>query len=137
MVAGGMLAKDSRTLEKIQSAIKDLGNKYSPDKLIASLSFGFWVTMFNKSGFNAGGKTLLKIFLRKEKGLGQKEVYKELRQILNFRNRIAHHEPICFNMAKRKDTFYVRNNYRLIYRYIRFLGYNTNEIFGALMLRML
>ena len=53
-------------------------------------------------------------------------------RIKAFRNRIAHHEPICFNPTGLVDTTYVRNNYILILRYLFFLGYIESQILYGL-----
>lgn len=50
--------------------------------------------------YRVGGKTLLQIFTNKVYGLKQSDIYRELTTIHEFRNRIAHHEPICFNAAR-------------------------------------
>ena len=88
--------------------------------------------MFNKVPFRLGSQTLLQIFPNRQTGLGQKAIYKELQQIKQFRNRIAHHEPICFDATGRKSMVYVQTNYALILKYISFLGYNKNELFFGL-----
>lgn len=55
-----------------------------------------------------------------------------LMKIKEFRNRIAHHEPICFDKAGLVDTTFVRTHYMLILRYLYFLGYNDREILYGL-----
>jgi len=67
---------------------------YSADKMVASFSFGFWTYLFTRRNYKVGGKTLLQIFPNRRKGLKQTDVYNDLTQIREFRNRIAHHEPI-------------------------------------------
>jgi hypothetical protein len=58
--------------------------------------------------------------------------FKELQQIKAFRNRIAHHEPICFDAAGRKSMVYAQTNYALILKYIAFLGYDKNHLLMGL-----
>ena len=107
-------------------------NAYTHDKLVASLSFGTWTIMFSKNFYRNGGKTLLQVFPNKAHGLNQKQIYKDLDSIREFRNRIAHHEPICFNPQKQVNVDYAEEVFSLISRYIEFLGFNTNEIlFGV------
>ena len=57
------------------------------------------------------------------------EIYSELDKIRVFRNRIAHHEPLCFDSVGTVNVSYVKEIYSLIVKYIQFLGYNTNELF--------
>lgn len=127
---GGML-EHSPQQAKVQYDITAMANhgKYTPDKVVASVSFGFWTYMFTKVPFRLGGQSLLRIFPARQSGLGQKAIFKELQQIKMFRNRIAHHEPICFDGAGQKSMVYAHTNYALILRYISFLGYDKDALF--------
>ena len=78
------------------------------------------------------GQSLLQVFPLRTKGLGQRAVYNELQSIKEFRNRIAHHEAICFDKTGMKNTAYARESYRLIQKYIHFLGYRENHLLFGL-----
>jgi len=95
---------------------------YSPDRLVAALSFGFWVSMFSSHCFNQGNQSLLKIFPNKQKGINQKLVFNELKEIRDFRNRIAHHEAICFNRSGEISSKYMEKILGVIQKYTHFLG---------------
>ena len=88
--------------------------------------------MFTKVPFRLGGQSILQIFPARQSGLGQKAIFKELQQIKSFRNRIAHHEPICFDAAGRKSMIYAQTNYALILKYISFLGYDKDDLLFGL-----
>ena len=88
-----------------------------------------WTYLFAKEPYKNGGKTLLKIFPSKTKGLGQRDIYNELQAVKAFRNRIAHHEAICFDAAGTKST---RANYALVIKYIQFLGYPEAHLYYGL-----
>lgn len=118
------LPQVTKQLNKLQAA-----GTYTHNWLVSSVSFGFWTYLFTKIPFHIGGKTLLQIFPNKQVGLGQKAIYKELRDIKDFRNRIAHQEPICFNSQGDKDVTFAQDNYTQIFRYISFLGYSKDELF--------
>lgn len=107
-------------------------NKYTPDKVVSSVSFGFWTYMFTKVPFRLGNQTILQIFPNRQAGLGQKAIYKELQQIKQFRNRIAHHEPICFDATGNKSMMYAQTNYAQILKYLAFFGYNKDELLFGL-----
>src|SRR5690606_7405125 len=64
IVAGGFfnVHKTKRTKSIIYKAHQRLGAKYSHNKLIAEMDFGFWRYLFAKPQFNAGGKTLMQVF---------------------------------------------------------------------------
>jgi hypothetical protein len=71
---------------------------YAHDKVVANLGIAFWRSLFNSKEFSAGGDSLLKIFPNKPKGksLNHTYVYNKLYPVTKIRNRIAHHDPICF-----------------------------------------
>ena len=103
-------------------------SKYTCDKLVASLSLGIWTFMFSRNCYKNSGKTLLQIFPNKTHGLNQQDIYADLNKIRTFRNRLAHHEPLCFDSIGMVNVAYVQNIFALIIKYIDFLGYNTNEL---------
>lgn len=96
---GGYLAKPGCERSRItaQKAINELGLRYSHDKTVAELNFGFWRYAFALKEFAAAGSTLLQIFPNRPHGISQRHVFDRLGQINDIRNRIAHHEPICFD----------------------------------------
>jgi len=96
-------------------------NCYSADKLVASLSLGFWVSLFSKHSYAKGNKTLLQIFPNKQKGMNQKDIYNELDFIRTFRNRIAHYESICFNKNGDVSIDYAERSLYLTLKYVDFM----------------
>ena len=107
------------TKQNINDAIGKL-NTYSHFKLVAELGFGFWRFMFAKNQFNATNRIVLQIFGSKPTSTSLLQynntyIFKQLAAINEIRNRIAHHEPICFIPSKPiKNTTYARNHYILI-----------------------
>ena len=130
---GGMLSLIPQK-DEVNSTIRKLvaTEKYTPDRMVASLSFGFWTHLFTKHPFSKGGKSILRIFPNKDKPLGQRAVFNELMRIKEFRNRIAHHEPICFDKSGLIDTAFPRNHYMLILKYLSFLGHMEGQILFGL-----
>jgi len=102
--------------------------KYTHDKLVSSLSFGAWIFMFSRKCYKNSGKTLLQIFPNKTRGLNQRDIYADLDKIRLFRNRIAHHEPVCFDYTGTVNMMYVHEIFSLTIKIINFLGYQTNEL---------
>ena len=96
---------------------------YNNDKMVASLTMGFWTKLFSKKRYKRGGKTLLQIFPNKRKGKNQADVYKDLTHIREFRNRIAHHEPICFDGSGNISTDFARKH-----EYIDSLGQQPDDV---------
>ena len=94
------LTNDS--LRKIEEAKKILYKRaelISKSKIIAELSFGFWVNLFKKPyEMKLRTKDIQKIFTnlppKKEKIINREVIYKELNHIRNFRNRVFHYEKV-------------------------------------------
>jgi len=110
--------------------IKIYGSKFSP--IVGIIMFFAFMTGCMFSMYQSGGKSLLRIFPDKEKGLGQRAIYNELQAVKSFRNRIAHYEAICFDSMGSKSTSIVRDNYAIIVKYIQFLGFSESSLFYGL-----
>ena len=130
---GGMLDSYPRR-GSVLNAIAELdnGGRYTNDRVVSSVTFGFWTYLFTRVPFRRGGSTLLQVFPAKTIGLGQRAIFNELQTIKDFRNRIAHHEAICFDSTGTKSTVAVRANYALVIKYIQFLGYQESHIYFGL-----
>ena len=101
---------------------------YNNDKMVASLTMGFWTKLFSKKRYKRGGKTLLQIFPNKRKGKNQADIYKDLTHIREFRNRIVHHESICFDGIGNISTAFARSHYQLICEYIGYMGQQPDNV---------
>lgn len=124
---GKLLEHEARVINDTKSDFVRKG-VYSPDKMVASFSFGFWTYLFTRRNYRVGGKTLLQIFPNKRRGLKQIDVYNDLTAIREFRNRIAHHEPICFDNNRNISTAYAWQLYNLIRTYIEYMGYDADKV---------
>lgn len=133
LVPGGMLENHPQR-QSILKIISDLDatGKYTNDRVVSSVTFGFWTHLFSRRPFALGGQSLLQVFPSRTKGLGQRAIYNELQDVKTFRNRIAHHEAICFDTAGAKNTAQVRANYALVIKYIQFLGYQETHLYYGL-----
>lgn len=120
----------ARTRLIIQNAYNGLGANYTHNKLVAEMDFGFWRYLFAAPQFFAGGATLLHIFPGKPTSTpaiqyNHSFVFNQLAQINDLRNRIAHHEPICFQRGHSiKDTTYARQHYGLITQLFQWMSIN-------------
>lgn len=102
--------------------------KYSNDRLVSSVTFGFWTYLFNRIPFRGGGMNLLQIFPNRTHGLAQRPIYNELQEIKTFRNLIAHHEAICFNSTGEIDLNYAQGVYISTLRLTKTKGDSTKTI---------
>ena len=96
----------------------------SNNKGIEKMTLGFWVHLFAPKQFREGGQCLHQIYLYRPKGVSPRELFNDLLFILNFRNRIAHHESICFNKKKEFNTDSIRKFEEIILRHLVWLGYD-------------
>jgi Abi-like protein len=118
--------------EKVKSTINAVGKNYSHDRVVAGLSFGFWRFMFSGIQFRAFGDTLLRIFPNRPKGINQKNIYQKLTEINNLRNRIAHHEPICFDSNNNPSVQYSQTHYQDILDLLEWLDYPATQVLDSL-----
>lgn len=121
-------------LSKIQN---NSGGKFDHNQLVAGLGFGFWRYLFaggKDAQFDAAGKVFFLMIRRPPRSTpsvqyNQKWIFRELSNINNFRNRLAHHEPICFKGAI-KDTGYARNIYQSIFELLNYMDVDTASVFS-------
>lgn len=78
---------------------------YSHSKLLAEMEFGIWKYMFSNPQYRAAGRVLLGVFPNRPRSSAAMQynnvyVFNELDGVNTIRNRIAHHEPVCFLMAQ-------------------------------------
>jgi len=122
------------TRKNINDAVRGLGASYSHNKLVAELGFGFWRYLFANRQYNATGQILLRIFPSKPISTAttqynQNYVFNQLAKINNFRNRIAHHEPICFIHSQSiKDSTNARQHYGIILQLFQWMNINESEL---------
>ena len=124
---GKMLSESATDIIAKANGFKSDG-RYSPDRMVSSFMMGFWTYMFTRRHYNAGGKTLLQIFPNRAKGTTQKLVYSELGEIRELRNRIAHHEPICFDSTGNVSTVFASKHYSLIIKYMTAMGLDVKSV---------
>jgi hypothetical protein len=107
---------------------------YTPSKLLAEMEFSFWRYTFAQHQFYAGGQSLMAIFPAKPKSIvglryNQNYIFKELEKINNFRNRLAHHEPVCFAKGLAViDTNSARQNYQRMLDLFKWMQINESEL---------
>jgi len=110
------------SVKSIRHAIEKLGVNYTHDRLIAKLTFGFWAYQFAAKQYAAAGSTLINIFPNRPRGTKQKDIYTRLNEINDYRNRIAHYEPICFDKNGDISTGRCQRRYNTIIEMLIWLG---------------
>ena len=113
------LDETKRIISKSYSRLMRNDN-YSHSKLIAEMEFGVWKYMYSPLQFRLTKQCLLKVFPNKPKSssfiqYNNSYIYNELDKVNSLRNRIAHHEPVCFRHKNPiVDTSYILNEYQKI-----------------------
>lgn len=145
IMPGGCFHSDHRTAKTkniIEKAYNELlrNNQYSHTKLLAQMEFGIWKYMFSNVQYQLTGQTLLDIFPNKPRSTRSQRynntyIFQELDYINNLRNRIAHHEPICFGTGTNRttiDTFYALNRYSRILTLLQWLDIDSPSLLYGL-----
>jgi hypothetical protein len=117
-----------KTLASIQDVIQSLAGAYTPDKAVAEFTFGFWTYLFGSKQFAAAGSTLLNVFPARPFGLNHTKAFKKLSSINRIRNRIAHHEPVCFGSPLSISTVYSLVKYNEIMDVLQWMAIDTNSL---------
>jgi hypothetical protein len=82
---------------KAEKAVKRKGGIVTPGKVIAEQSFGFWTSLFDTHHYRLIGGVVIHCFPNKPAHVNRKILNQKLNYIREFRNRVYHNEPICFN----------------------------------------
>lgn len=141
ILPGGVFSypKFGDTAKIIRKAYQGLvrRNEYSHSKLLAEMEFGVWKHLFSTPHFTATGRVLLQVFPQKPKSSASFQynnsfLYNELDSVNRLRNRIAHHEPVCFlQNCESISTSYLRGVYGKIYSLFQWMGIDASDmLFG-------
>lgn len=112
--------------------------EYSHYKLLAEMEFGIWKYMFANPQYRATGQSLLDIFPNKPRSsmqiqYNQAFIFNELDGINILRNRIAHHEPICFAKGQPIiDTTYILNSYHTLHKLFMWMNIDSHALLYGL-----
>lgn len=139
-MAGGIFSVNRCRITRqiITSAYNKLGNQYTHNKLVAEMDFGFWRFLFAQPQFYAAGQSLLRAFPSKPTSTpviqyNHTYVFNEMGKINKFRNRIAHHEPICFRTNTSViDSTYIKTNYQIIQNLFSWLSIDASKLLFGL-----
>jgi hypothetical protein len=132
---------DNRKCYLTKQTITDALNKlrtYNHHKLVAELGFGFWRYMFAQNQFTATGRILLRVFPSKPTSTPTLQynntyIFNQLAKLNDIRNRIAHHEPICFLPGQAViNTTYARQNYNLILQLFQWMQIDESALLYGL-----
>ena len=101
------------SIEQSERRFRRLHIPITSDNIIADQPLGFWTDLFEVHHYSLLRGRPIHIFSQLPSGHGRSEVCNRLYKIRQFRNRINHNEPICFN-GNVIDFTYVENVYNSI-----------------------
>ena len=102
------------------------------------MEFGVWKYMFANPQYRVTGRVLLSIFPNKPRSTAQCQynntyMFNELDGINILRNRIAHHEPICFALRQPSiGTSYILNAYQQLHTLFLWMGIDSHSLLYGL-----
>lgn len=132
------LARTSNIVRGGYRRLQEVGKPYSHVGLLSEMEFGVWKHMFSREQFAATGRCLLTVFPHKPTSTPTMQynhtyMFNELDKVNTLRNRIAHHEPICFALgASQIDTTYIISQYERVHRLFAWMGYDSESMLYGL-----
>jgi len=87
---------ECRQIAKAKSYLGDEGKSVTSPRMVAALSFGFWVGLLRGSYARTLWNPCLHKAFAANTSLKHKDAHDRFASILSLRNRVAHHEPILF-----------------------------------------
>lgn len=111
---------------------------YTHSHLLSNMEFGIWKYMFSNPQYRATGRTLLNIFPNRPKSSALLQynntyIFNELDKINSLRNRIAHHEPICFQINNDTiSTYHVFQQYQRIQMLFSWMNIDSRALMYGL-----
>ena len=127
----------TRIINRVYNAQVTKG-KYSPSKMLSAMEFGVWKYMFSTTQYRASGRRLLNVFPNKPKSSAAIQYnnlffFNALDSVNRLRNRIAHHEPICFmNDMEAISTSYIKLSYTRITLLFTWMGIDAKSLLYGL-----
>lgn len=142
VLPGGCFFSDcsvEKTKKIITNAYNELQSNgtYSHSKLLSTMEFGVWKYLYSNAHYRLTGQILLSAFPNKPRSSAQVQydhsyIFRELNFINNIRNRIAHHEPICFGNPYGIDTSYALSHYIRIMTLFHWMGIDAPHMLYGL-----
>lgn len=86
-----------KSIQKAERVITRKGSSVTSGKVIAEQSLGFWTSLFDTHHYRLIGGSPILAFPYKPAHANRNFINQKLNRIREFRNRIYHNEPICFN----------------------------------------
>lgn len=89
-----------KQIESSEKRVQKRGGTITSGKIIAEQMLGFWTSLFDTHYYKLLSGTIIHCFPHRPNTIQRKEINLKLDKIREFRNRVYHNEPVCFNGAK-------------------------------------
>lgn len=86
-----------RSIQKTEDKLTRKRIPITSGKIISDQTFGFWIALFLPHHYALIAGQPIHIFVNKPTTEDRASIYSKLKDIRNFRNRVSHCEPLCFN----------------------------------------
>lgn len=128
--------KTKKIITNAYNELQSNGN-YCHSKLLSTMEFGVWKYLYSNAHYRLTGRVLLGAFPYKPSSSARVQydhnfIFHELNSINNIRNRIAHHEPICFGNPSGIDTNYALSHYSRIMTLFQWMGVDAPRMLYGL-----
>lgn len=100
-------------------------------KLLADQTFGFWIALFLPHHYSLLNGKPIQIFPHKPTNENRASIHAKLEKIKDFRNRVNHCEPICFN-GQHIDCTEARDIKQILYHLIKWIDPELVPFFTAI-----
>lgn len=85
------------SVQKAENSLRRRSMTITAGKVISDQMFGFWLAFFIPHHYTLVGGQPIYAFLHKPAAENRASLHQKLEAIKNFRNRMNHCEPLCFN----------------------------------------
>lgn len=132
------LARTANIVRGGYRRLQEMGKPYSHVGLLSEMEFGVWKHMFSREQFAATGRCLLTVFPHKPTSTPSIQynhtyMFNELDKVNTLRNRIAHHEPVCFALgASTIDTSYILAQHERVHRLFAWMDIDSESMLYGL-----
>jgi hypothetical protein len=86
-----------KCVDSAEQSIIRKGGTLTSGKIIAEQTLGFWTSLFDTHHYRLIGGCVIHTFGNKPAQINRSIISQKLNRIREFRNRIYHNEPICFD----------------------------------------
>lgn len=114
-------------VRKAENAIARKRGTISSGKVIAEQTFGFWTCLFDTHHYRLIGGCVIHCFPFKPPQVNRNILNQKLDLIREFRNRVYHNEPICFNNHGVADFINAEQAINTLYELLNWMDPEIHE----------